>query len=618
MRSARPISLLRRPPSLPLRPLLRRPISSVPPTRNSNTRTAEYTESTIYAFSYLSRTIKYILISLVGIGATGLVGFEGLHLWVEKVGMGAPSREDGGIDGVWGWDGEYQGWTGGPRGGTDPRLGFKARHALRAAWISQEWGAGASASIEKGIHTSPLHPDFVAARSIITTTQADQATGGVRKRVDRGYEMAEEYVDLAIREAKKKGLVFPPELSGARPSGPAVGSDGYKGPQGDPAAMDLLLLKAGVLERINTFDSLAYAKDVYEQVLSSLAYSSASTPAELGPGGQARLMRLASKVGDLCARTGSRDEAMKWWSWGLEHIGVELQGKVVSQVEGSSSGWFGGSTKATPAQPAVKVVPRDLPPPVLRAATTLLISASAQLATTSSLQTASELQALGLAYLTPPPLIPASQTPAAELHWTWISQRSSLLKLHLSSVLYALQKDNIRSLPLLAEAQEEAEEVIADISPMPKEYLDKSKATTPAAKVLARDALLTGAEIAFTKGLLLERRAVPPSSSSSWSIPFFSSLATTNSPSKSQSTTLATLQAARKEFQRATALSLLESGADKRKKGPKEEGEEEAAVVGKGEEWAKYNRSLERVGNKIDELLGVGKDVHVGKGDKKV
>ncbi|ODO08445.1 hypothetical protein L198_00175 [Cryptococcus wingfieldii CBS 7118] len=600
MRSSRPLVLLRRPQTLPLRPLLRRPLSSVPPTRNINHRTNEYTDSTIYAFSYLSRTIKYVLISLVGIGATGLIGFEGLHFWVEKVGMGAPSREDSGIDGVWGWDGEHQGWTGGPKGGTDPRLGFKARHALRAAWISQEWGAGSSASIEKGMHTSAFHPDYVAARSIITRTQADQAGGGVRKRVDRGYEIADEYVDLAIKEAKKKGLVFPPELSGARASGPTFDNDGYKGLHGDPAAMDLLLLKAGVLERINTFDSLAHAKDVYEQVLSSLS-SSALAPGSVSPGGQAKVMRLASKVGDLCARTGSRDEATKWWSWGLGHVGIDVQRKVVGQVEG---------------KPAAGV--KDLPPPVLRATIALITSASAQLATTSSLQAASELQALGLTYLTPPPLIPANQTPAAELHWTWLTQRSSLLKLHLSSVLYALQKTNPRSLPLLAEAKEEAEEVIADINPMPKEYLDKSKATTPAAKLLARDALLTGAEIAFTRGLLLERTVSPAAStSSSWSIPFFSSL-TTSSASKLRPTTLTTLQAAQKEFQRATALSLLESGADKRKKGPKEEGQEEAVVVGRGEEWAKYNRSLERVNGKIDELLGVGQGAEVKEEVQKV
>lgn len=134
--------------------------------------------------------------------------FEGVHLYVEKVCLAAPSRED---TDEYGWASENQGWTGGPRGGTDPRLGMKARHALRGAWICQEWGAGSSGAVERSVHTSAFHPDFVAARSMISVpSDSDEgAANRGRLRVDRGYELADEYVDLAIREARRKGLVFP-------------------------------------------------------------------------------------------------------------------------------------------------------------------------------------------------------------------------------------------------------------------------------------------------------------------------------------------------------------------------------------------------------------------------
>ncbi|KIY32005.1 hypothetical protein I305_05644 [Cryptococcus gattii E566] len=618
MRSMRAIApVIRRPTPLRHIPLITRPaaiplsrsVSNLPrtpfsPPENLTDTTTEYSHSTLYAFSYVSRTIKYVLYSLLAIGGISVAAFEGVHLYVEKVCLAAPSRED---TDEYGWAGENQGWTGGPRGGTDPRLGMKARHALRGAWICQEWGAGSSGAVERSVHTSAFHPDFVAARSMISVpSESDEgAASRGRLRVDRGYELADEYVDLAIKEARKKGLVFPPTLPGARPAGPPTEKQTSHAPQGDPAAMDLLLLKAGMLERINTIDSLSHAKDLYEQVLCSLDSSMGD---EVGPGGRARVMRLAGKVGDLCARTGGRNEAMQWWGWGLEKAGVDVHAhgqtsQIVQQVKQDvKKGWFGKSAAASTPAPvtiastAITTSPA-LPPPVLRATISLLTSASAQLATTSSLPAASSLQSLALSYLSNPLLQTQDSfaSPSAALHTAWLIHRTSLLKLHLSSVLYALSKSSIEALPLVAGAQEQVERVIAELVPLPAAFIQRGSALTAPAKILVRDALLTGAEIAYTKGTFLER-SLPVAPSQTGGL----LKAKRSQNPEEKAVRISTLESALECFERATALSALESGAGPVKA---KAGEEEA--VGRGEEWAKYWRGFVRTREKLDEALGI-------------
>ncbi|OXB36013.1 hypothetical protein LQV05_005563 [Cryptococcus neoformans] len=601
----RHIPLITRPAAIPfsrsLSNLPRTPFSS--PANLTDATTSEYTHSTLYAFSYLSRTIKYVLYSLLAIGGISVATFEGVHLYVEKVCLAAPSRED---TDEYGWASENQGWTGGPRGGTDPRLGMKARHALRGAWICQEWGAGSSGAVERSVHTSAFHPDFVAARSMISVpSDSDEgAANRGRLRVDRGYELADEYVDLAIREARKKGLVFPPTLPGARPEGPPTEKQTSHGPQGDPAVLDLLLLKAGMLERINTIDSLSHAKDLYEQVLCSLDSSMGN---EVGPGGRARVMRLAGKVGDLCARTGGRNEALQWWGWGLDKAGVDIHAhtqtsKIVQEVkQGTKKGWLGKSAAASTPAPvtiaSTTTISPTLPPPVLRATISLLTSASAQLATTSSLPAASSLQSLALSYLSNPLLRTQDSlaSPSAALHNTWLTHRTSLLKLHLSSVLYALSKSSAEALPLVAGAQEQVERVITELLPLPAAFIQRGSALTAPAKILARDALLTGAEIAYTKGTFLER-SLPASSSQTGGL---LKVKRSETPEE-KAMRISTLESALECFERATALSALESGA-----GPvKAKGGEEEAV-GRGEEWGKYWRGFVRIRQKLDEALGI-------------
>jgi len=400
----------------------------------------DYATPAMYTINYISRIFKYLVLTAVTTGTAAFVAFEGMHFYIEKVCLSPVTQDE------WGWGEEVISWTGGGEGGTDGRLGSKARHAIRGAWVCQEWGAGLTGG---------------------TIGRGREGGEEVRANgVDVGYEMAERCLDLAIADANQRGLAFPPTLSETRLPGP-----GYRrtpSVEVDSTAVDLMLLKAGVLERMSTGETLSMAKEMYETVWAASS-------------GEARVMRSAGKVGDLCARIGRGDEAMAWWGWGLSRAGVQMPTQPT-----------GPSTSETNA----------LAPAVRRATITLLASASAHLATTSQLPAASSLQNLALSLLpSAHPLPPPTElTAPAVLHDTWLQHRIALFTLHHSSVLHALGQHE----PALLGAETAsslAESVISAISPIPREYF----AYNQQANALHRDALLLGAEAAYTRGALLER-----------------------------------------------------------------------------------------------------------------
>ncbi|WRT69733.1 uncharacterized protein IL334_006724 [Kwoniella shivajii] len=588
-------------PPLPLRSI--RSYSQITPRRGPANSPGypsdtEYADSTVYAFSYLSRIVRYVLYGVLTLGGVSLITFEGLHLYVEKVCMASPSRVGSEDQDSYGWIGENQGWTGGMKGGTDPRLGQKARHALRGAWICQEWGAGGSATsaLSSKSAGSSFHPDYVAVRGMIGQNKDSQSNKGIRQMVDRGYELAEEFIDLAIREARKKGLVFPPHLSGSRSSGPPPiqqNESTHGIPQGDPAVLDLLLLKAGILERINTSDSLIHAKDIYEQVLNSMNHSQDEQHLH----NQARVMRLAGKVGDLCARNGGTDEAIKWWSWGLKKADIEMSKghngftEVTEEVKKESRGWFGfGSGSSSSKQTRTDTIstaptaisapstsPLNLSPAILRASISLLVSASAHLATSSSLDAASSLQAQALSLIpsTIQSINPTSSSADLALHESWLQHRVALLKLHQASVLHAQNIKSTSGIPLklVTEASTLSEEIVSSIQPLPSSYtIPRSSPLAGPAKLLRRDVLLTGAETAYTRAVFLER-----------SLP--------STPNGEEA--IHQLELAAECFERAMHLNNLESGVEKK------DGDE----LGQGEDWSRYWRGYVRVRGKINGLI---------------
>ncbi|WWC92839.1 uncharacterized protein L201_007799 [Kwoniella dendrophila CBS 6074] len=586
---------------------------SAPPGYPSDT---EYSDSTVYAFSYISRVIKYMLYGILGLGGMSLAAFEGLHFYVENVCLAAPSRD--GTDDPYGWIGENQGWTGGSRGGTDPRLGQKARHALRGAWICQEWGAGGSASstlsksITGGGSGTTFHPDYVAVKGMIGNTSIDSTNNGGRQSIDRGYELAEEFINLAINEARRKGLVFPPNLStssslAVNSGGPPINQKETHGiPQGDPVVLDLFLLKAGILERINTTDSLLHAKELYQQVLNSMNHSQDEQHLH----NQARIMKLSNKLGDLSKRTGQSDQALQWWSWGLNKANIQLNtahqpvkdeiSDLVKEVKSESKSWFGfgGSktktpkesestnttTTTSPTTPPTTEPSSELTPAILRAAVSLLVSASAHYATTSSLNSASSLQSQALSLIPQVPSIstPTSTSAGAVLHQTWLQHRLALLKLHQASVIHAQNsKPNSVSpeaLNLISESTSISENLINQLQNLPVAYTTpKSSSVSGPAKLLRRDVLLTGAESSYTKAVFLERSAPWPDSTNP----------------KERELRINQLEQSAELYERAMSLNVIESGIEKK----------DNDEIGQGEDWGKYWRGYVRVRGKLGNLV---------------
>lgn len=93
----------------------------------------------------LHRVFKFSAIGIVLIGSASLLVFEGAQIYVENVSL-APNKYSKDSDVAhYEWDKELEDWTGLPNvGGTDPKLDWRARQALRSAWMTLHWGTSIS------------------------------------------------------------------------------------------------------------------------------------------------------------------------------------------------------------------------------------------------------------------------------------------------------------------------------------------------------------------------------------------------------------------------------------------------------------------------------------------
>lgn len=464
----------------------------------------DYASPTMYAFNMLGKTVKYIVIGGVGLAALSFAGWEAAHLYIEKQMPTAKSKE-----GSHGWEEENTSWTG-EDGGTTSKLSWKARMALRAAWLCWEKGAGV--------------PGAISTRQSIHPQLGNGAIGGLNK-IDRGYELAEQYIDVAIKDAEKRGMVFPPH-EGA-----------------DPVALDLVTLKASILERMGTPDTLEQSRELYEDV--------ARTPMPPTELNQALSIRLALKLSDLANRAGDSADAAKWRAWGLQTAGV-----TIPEPPKKGSWW----SKAPKPEPVT--VP-ELSPPVRRAAVALLLSDSALAAQGGDLpRAAREHDVLRALIPTPERLVTPSNGNAAEvLHSVWLAQRRALLDLYRGSVAHAQDRSSTAPLGTIAMAAEESDAVIQALEPLPAAY--KGPLLVPAER-LRREALQTGAEAHFTEGVLEEKQGTEPA-----------------------------LLKALASFERAMSLAALESGSNDIR------GEKEDDGVGRSPEWMRYARAYDRVKAKL-------------------
>lgn len=521
-----------------------------------------YMKPTLATFRGMRRVLKVCVYVLLSGGALMLAGFEAWHLYLESYQLGAPSRAplDPEAD-PYGWQEERAGWTGGLRGGTDPRLGQRVRHALRAAWTAQHWGSGNELALVDSVRGSGV--GLHGARLEDYRIDPREAGGGP----DEGYALAVVYLDMALDKARAKGWAFPPNLSTAAGRAGPPDRLGQGDKDVEETVRELLVLKAGALERVGGAQATDDAREIYEALLRSTREE---------PGTQARTLRLAGKVGDLSARLGQAGEAEAWWAWGLGRAGVQVLELPPQEVKHEKKGWFGFLSKSevgpdepwlAPQDPQTAALAQSMSPAVLRATVSLLSSAEAHYAQTAQLDRAAAAQHTALALLGPPGPFDSALTGNGHrvLHETWLEQRRAVLELHHATVLYAQGKS---SLPLANEAANEAENALAALQPLPAIYDTPKSVLRETARSLRRDALLTAAEAAYTRGFLLEKQKKP------------------------------SLEDAADSFERAMEVYELDLA----------EGEEP-----RGKDWERYWRAFTRVKEKMGQEV-----VPRGKGAEKV
>jgi tetratricopeptide (TPR) repeat protein len=218
-----------------------------------------YAQHIMRSLHFFKRVMKFSLVGVFAVGLTTWTAFEGAHMWVEKVELSP--EEDKEIR-RWGWDREADNWFGGETGGTDSALGFKGRHAVRSAWITQNWGTG---------HDSAV---------VSSGTPHSQGTSGINF-VDTRLQYSRDFLNTAITIAEGKtstGNLHPATLA------------------------QLLSRYANILERMGSRNALFESRSQYERAWSTL------------PGNSSDAARIALKLGDLNHRLGDDDEALMWWA----------------------------------------------------------------------------------------------------------------------------------------------------------------------------------------------------------------------------------------------------------------------------------------------------------------
>ena len=455
--------------------------------------------------------IKYCAwgFAMLGVGTLGL--FEGTHWYIEwyklpptsdypssasSSSSRSPASSHDEVDPTdpedYGWDDELVSWTGGHLGGTSPKLGYKGRHALRAAWMALYWNTTLerSAVPQQGL----FEPDFMLLKRL------ESAESHPAIQADKPGRSVDAYLTTALDVARSKGMVFPPELSITRlpgpPPPPTSRSTVSTTVECDPVVRDLLLLKASNLERISSPSSLIDTKEIYERILFST--SSDRTPRQ-----EARVMRLAKKVGDLCQRIGADQEGLQWYGWGLARTGIQLDGLAAKK-----SSWLGSSDSSDFKLP---VAPSSTSPALLRAEISLLTAAETYYATHAQLPAASNIQSAALTLIPTPsgPLSPPTKDNAeAVLHQTWLANRQAMLNLHRASVAHAQRDTSALSLAETASAQ--ADRLLPLVEPLSPIYIPAHPtALAEPARQLHRDSILLAAESSFTLGRLIETSRRP-------------------------------------------------------------------------------------------------------------
>lgn len=191
-----------------------------------------FSDPVIETIVVASRIARILLGSVLVVGGTTLVAWEGMHQYVEHAAM--PSRRPRLVDAddKYGFaaDAHLDAWTQCEH--TDSRLGMFGRHIVRSAWMAQHWGSGITPSVMFGHRSGSM--DVQAATE------------------NQGLRMAEQFLHTSLHIAENKHIAVPDEAdSGTAP---------------DPAAVRLELWLASVREQLGTPASLERAINACEKV----------------------------------------------------------------------------------------------------------------------------------------------------------------------------------------------------------------------------------------------------------------------------------------------------------------------------------------------------------------
>ncbi|KAG9003446.1 hypothetical protein FRB93_011070 [Tulasnella sp. JGI-2019a] len=341
-----------------------------------------YIQPTAHVASVFARGFAYTGAVLISLGVVAFLGFEGTHLYVENIAIPAPPV-DGDEDAVWGWAASgRESWTGVGKGGTDPALGYKTRHLLRAAWMAQNWGAGTGSQVDQD------------------GLPKGTASGGT------GYHLSEQFLARALTQA---------DLTSA-PSGSSL----------SPTLIDIITLHARVLERLGSPEALSRARADYIRLWGSLS-NDVRTHVEAA--------QVAIKIGDLSGRLKNGEMAEEWWQRALEYA-------TLSGGDTNASSQLGTPPLSIvphllpPSPPAQRAVVSALVSLSGYYATTQRFdkAAAVENAALRLLSASSTQKVTGVmdSHSTASP----HSAPGA-LHSLFMQHRSSILSVHLAEVLYA-------------------------------------------------------------------------------------------------------------------------------------------------------------------------------------
>jgi len=215
-----------------------------------------------FATEYFGRVFKFSLAGIFVLGVTLGTAFEAAHFYVEDVALAAETDPDAR---KWEWDLQGDRWSPRDSGGTEPALGFRCRHAVRGAWMAQNWGIGSGESVIGGSNSS-------SAPNIL-----DSAT-----------RSAQDFLKIAI------GMAITNRANGSKIS--------------EDTLRILITRHATLLESLGYKNSLLEARSELERMWKAF------------PPSGVEASQTARRLGDLNRRLGDFDDAMVWWTRAVQLV----------------------------------------------------------------------------------------------------------------------------------------------------------------------------------------------------------------------------------------------------------------------------------------------------------